>query len=63
MGKKFNSCNIILIDIEYKLCVYYDGEYLINHVANMVSIYWSVRLFTRIGGDWVKGVDGGYLLF
>ena len=25
--------------------------------------YWSVHLFTRMGGDEVKGVNGGYRYF
>ena len=32
-------------------------------VANMDLLYWSVRSFSRKGGDGVKGLDGGYRFF
>ena len=36
------------------------GEKLLsNKVANIDIIYWSVRSFSRRGGDWLKMVDGG----
>ena len=32
-------------------------------IANIDLIYWSVRSSSGSRGDWLKGIDGGYLYF